>query len=96
MFLYYSNGGYGGGVILGINSIEIGEYYGNFTLVDTFSNVKFNNISIKNGFHSSIVTNNSFNGNLMKDIYWGKSVGILKMVIPPNQTWELINYEVKQ
>lgn len=96
VFLYYYGGGYGGGVIFGLSPILIGEYYGNFTLIDTFSDTNFNGINVSKGFHSSIVTNIPFNGNLMKNIYWGKNIGILKVEVPPNQTWELINYEVKQ
>lgn len=96
VFLYYSNGAYGGGVVFGINPIAVEEYYGNFTLIDTFSDTNFNGINVSQGFHSSIVTNNPFNGNLMKNIYWGKNIGILKIEVPPNQTWELINYEIKQ
>jgi hypothetical protein len=96
VFLDYYGGSFGGGVILGINPIKINEYYGNFTLIDTFKNLKINNLTFDNIFHSSIVTNNTPPGYLMKDIYWGKHIGILKIEVPPNQTWELINYDVKQ
>lgn len=94
--LYYYGSGYGGGVIFAIDPIIVGENYGNFTLIDTFSNINYNGINTTQIFYSSIVTNNPPPGFLMQDIYWGKNVGILKLEVPPNQTWELINYEVKQ
>ncbi|MDP2174853.1 MAG: hypothetical protein Q8K70_02975 [Bacteroidota bacterium] len=97
VFLYFSGSGYGGGNIFGINPIKVDEFYGNFRLIDTFSNQNFNGIKINKGFYSSTLADTSTTVKYVRDIYWGKNIGLVKVQIYPNsQTWELINYEVKQ
>jgi hypothetical protein len=97
VFLNYYGGSYGGGVIFGINPIKINEYYGNFRLIDTFSNQNFNGIKINKGFYSSTLADTSTTVKYVRDIYWAKNIGLIKVQIYPNsQTWELINYQIKQ
>ncbi|MCO5254149.1 MAG: hypothetical protein M9892_07300 [Bacteroidetes bacterium] len=106
IILYYPHGGgvvieysgyYGGGVTFGINPIQINEYYGNFRLIDTINDFKINNLNIVKAFYSSTLADTINTVEYIRDIYWGKSTGLLKTIIYPNsRTWELVNYEVKQ
>ncbi|MDP2174852.1 MAG: hypothetical protein Q8K70_02970 [Bacteroidota bacterium] len=102
VFLRYNNGAAPGtsGVIFGIAPIKMGEHYGNFSLIDTLNNFKFNGFLVQQAFNSQIITTNPPIPKSFDKVFWGKNIGLLKIQLThangETKTWELINYDVKQ
>jgi len=85
------------GIFFALPIVE-GESFDEYTMKDSFTTWNLNGTEYSHVVHS--VTNVPTNLEYTTDIWWGKGVGMLKIIkspgLRPRTTWELIEYHIEK
>jgi len=83
---------YMGGVVIGF-PLKVNDYYGRYTLKDSYQAYKLNSFIYNDVFHSS---ETDVSGNIIGNEVWQtKGIGLIKIKrIKPIQNWELVYYKI--